>query len=809
MRNGRAMIAKRLRNNGSLASHFSLFDLELIMRLRVISSAVAAALMLGGCLGSSGSDSAPAAATPSTGILSDSYVKGVSYTTSSGLSGTTGTNGEFSYAAADTVTFKIGNVTLGSIKMDSAALGSDSGKLVVRPKDLAGVVDETDEKSLAVAQLIQTAAAANPADVRIDVSANAAKFTTTATVDGLDKVKTLTAAAGLTPVALEKVSEHLLNAPASVKSVEFTATDITGLSDANRAIAYTTSTAKVNYADGSSKTFPLSFANLFTNTDTGKTADGSAAAAIRNKAGTVLNSASGSPYIAQTPDANSLMDIGGTPYLVTHWEYENSNYGKLPMTMTVAKLGQAKADGKMTVSTIRQIDFSGVNGLWIPCAGSRSPWNTHLGSEEYEPDARCESDTAYAAAAGGTCLSGEHTARMNAFRTLYGETAASPYNYGRVPEVTIALDGSSTVQKWYTLGRISREKVQFFGDSRTAIQGDDGTYTMMTMFVADKAKDLSAGSLYAAKWTQLSPTAALAVANGGKGVLTWIKLGHTTHATIKAAVDAGVKFSDLFDVDTTNGATPAAGFTRIKHGHEVGTVEDLKLKTGTFAGVNIDTLAAFLETRRYGAIKGATTEFEKYEGVAYNARDNKAYVAMSSVANGMADTAGDIQLKKVSAGAVYQLSLQPGWSDTMGAAIDSNFVPTLMEALVVGEDQAADADGNTSKLDKISRPDNLFYSERMRVLFIGEDSGYHVNNYLWAYHVDTGKLVRILSLPMGAESTGLQVVDNMNGYAYIMSNYQHAGDQNGTAKATFDRILPLINVNKAEVGYLGGLPAMR
>ncbi|MEI8164559.1 MAG: hypothetical protein WCI19_15605, partial [Betaproteobacteria bacterium] len=76
--------------------------------------------MLGGCLGSSGSDSAPAAATPSTGILSDSYVKGVSYTTSSGLSGTTGTNGEFSYAAADTVTFKIGSVTLGSIKMDSA-----------------------------------------------------------------------------------------------------------------------------------------------------------------------------------------------------------------------------------------------------------------------------------------------------------------------------------------------------------------------------------------------------------------------------------------------------------------------------------------------------------------------------------------------------------------------------------------------------------------------------------------------------------------------------------------------------------------
>lgn len=95
------------------------------------------------------------------------------------------------------------------------------------------------------------------------------------------------------------------------------------------------------------------------------------------------------------------------------------------------------------------------------------------------------------------------------------------------------------------------------------------------------------------------------------------------------------------------------------------------------------------------------------------------------------------------------------------------------------------------------------------MLFIGEDSSNHVNNYLWAYHLDTRKLVRILSLPMGAESTGLQVVDNMNGFAYIMSNYQHAGDLNSTVKATFDSIIGNINTDKAEVGYLAGVPAMR
>lgn len=27
-------------------------------------------------------------------------------------------------------------------------------------------------------------------------------------------------------------------------------------------------------------------------------------------------------------------------------------------------------------------------GLWIPCAGSKTPWGSHMGGEEYEPDAR-------------------------------------------------------------------------------------------------------------------------------------------------------------------------------------------------------------------------------------------------------------------------------------------------------------------------------------------------------------------------------------------------------------------------------------
>jgi hypothetical protein len=49
--------------------------------------------------------------------------------------------------AGDMVTFKLGSVTLGSVDMSSPSLGTDSGNVMVRPKDLAGVIDETDEKA--------------------------------------------------------------------------------------------------------------------------------------------------------------------------------------------------------------------------------------------------------------------------------------------------------------------------------------------------------------------------------------------------------------------------------------------------------------------------------------------------------------------------------------------------------------------------------------------------------------------------------------------------------------------------------------
>jgi uncharacterized protein len=84
-----------------------------------------------------------------------------------------------------------------------------------------------------------------------------------------------------------------------------------------------------------------------------------------------------------------------------------------------------------------------------------------------------------------------------------------------------------------------------------------------------------------------------------------------------------------------------------------------------------------------------------------------------------------------------------------------------------------------------------------------------VNNFLWAYNVDSQTLSRVMSTPAGAESTGLHAVDDINGWTYIMSNFQHAGD--GLPSPVAATLDPLIKANYkdkfgAAVGYLTANP---
>jgi secreted PhoX family phosphatase len=595
----------------------------------------------------------------------------------------------------------------------------------------------------------------------------------------------------------------------TLSSVQFSSMAAPSLASA-AAMATTTvgSTMTINFSDASKLEYKLSYQPFFITGDLVSNGSGGTILAggyydINNKPimdATVAGKER--QFFSDAPDGTSLLTVanasvagvkGNTVFAVVQFEYTTyaqdgvtGMYGQLPSPIAVLTLDQDKSTGKLSLVKYHNVDTSGVNGLWITCGASLSPWGTHLSSEEYEPNAF--------SAAGETQFKGFS-------KNLYGdETRANPYNYGHLPEVTVNADGTGSIKKHYCMGRISHELVQVMGDNRTVLMGDDATNAAYFVFVADKEKDLSAGTLYVAKvgtGYSLDPAAAAAP-------LTWIKLGSATSEEIRVLATT-LKATDIMDVKSADPGD--ATYTKVAAN---GRIEWIKLVPGR------EKAAAFLETHRYAALVGASTGFTKMEGTTVNLKDKIAYSALanvnaSMVAGNALNVAGNgvSVAKALTAGAVMALNLKGGLTDTAGNAINSEWMPADIKTLLAGEDISADALGNTANPDKIASPDNLKFSEKMRTLFIGEDSGNHVNNFLWAYNVDTRTLSRILSTPSGAESTGLHAVDDINGWTYIMSNFQHPGDWGSIhagVKATLD---PLIKANYkdkfgAAVGYLTG-----
>ena len=586
--------------------------------------------------------------------------------------------------------------------------------------------------------------------------------------------------------------------------VEFTGMPAPATAD-EKADLYTRATLRMTCPDGSTTDDPLRYHRIFATADrVGEAVVGG----LFDSAGTALTDRDGQ-LASDSPDGTSLITVEGLTVpgavghplaLVTQFEY-------LPATVGLTLLDQDKESGLLTAKGYRAIDFSGVHGGWIHCGATRSGWNTHVGAEEYEPDAKVRGGGAKAAD------SGDKTDIASFSRTYFGDPAlANPYRYGLLPEVTVAADGTARVVKHYATGRYSREMQIMAADDRTAIGGDDGKNTGLFMFIADQAQDLSAGTLYAAKAT---PARA---ANGDGFDLQWVRLGHATDAQINTMVNRGIRFSDIFDVANSDPNDPS--FTKVLT--YTGT-EWLRLKSG--ADFDTAQAAAFLETRRYAALLGATTEFSKMEYIAFNKADKKFYVTISRVEAGMADAAGAIRMAPNDGGAILEMVTAEGQKDTSGAAIDSAFVGVSLTPIPelaggwLGKDKK-DAEGNACSQDQICGPDNLVYVDSIRTLFIGEDTGRRNNNYLWVFNIDTRKLARILSVPMAAEVTGLSVAPDYNGHAYLMANFQHPGDESIKAYegADKDEVVGKIdakwgNRKQAAIGYIGtergALPALQ
>lgn len=513
-------------------------------------------------------------------------------------------------------------------------------------------------------------------------------------------------------------------------------------------------------------------------------------------------------FFSDCPDGSSLIHIDGAQvagvnnpvFHVVQFEYTSKNlaqedmYGQLPSPIAVLTLDQDQNTGHLTLKKYFNVDMSNVHGLWITCGASLSPWNTHLSSEEYEPDAFNQI---------GSSLS-----TLQAYsKNLYGDAnKANVYNYGHLPEIILDGQGRGTAVKHYCLGRISHELIQVMPDNRTVIMGDDYTNGGFFMFIADKENDLSAGTLYVAKYTsELNETSTAAI--------QWIKLGHTDSKTIEDLVNVrGIKAENIME-SLTEAPADLTGYTQITLDTKKLWIK-LKEANNGFSQAEIELAAAFLETHRYAALKGGSMAFTKMEGTTVNIKDKVAYSALANIQTSMISgnsawvAEHNVKFQKtIKAGGIVAHDMKGSLVDDSNSLMNSEWVPYQSHMLMMGLDITADSLGNTADPNNIASADNLKFSETLRTLFIGEDSGNHTNNFLWAYNVDTKSLDRILSTPAGAESTGLHAVDSVNGWTYIMSNFQHPGDSSKLTDELKTTVLNNYNDGySACVGYITADP---
>jgi uncharacterized protein len=412
--------------------------------------------------------------------------------------------------------------------------------------------------------------------------------------------------------------------------------------------------------------------------------------------GNITNPANSASVLQSiNPDFNAFVPNsvdGSQGFLFSAWEDRPGGVTRLDITK--------QANGSWTVNTAMNINFGPVNGTMINCFGSLSPWGTPLTSEEnYEAENTARwNDITYSSGY-------PNYADVLKIKEYLGGTFPNPYDYGYIVEINNPKAANPQPEKHFSMGRFAHENAVIMPDHKTVYLTDDGSFKGFYKFIADTAGDLSAGTLYAAKITQ----DATKVTTKAGFDIQWIMLAHGTNAQIETWVRS---YDGIDETDFVSGSTSY--------------ISDAEVTTWA-AGGAADDRVAFLETLRAAKAKGATTEFNKMEGINinYNGAADRSipfmYVAMADVTGSMTDNTGDIQITNNRCGVVYRLGL------------DLNYNASRMEPVVVGGTYTSTDANNRCDINGIAQPDNIEVLDDGRVL-IGEDTSNHANNMLWIYN---------------------------------------------------------------------------
>lgn len=537
------------------------------------------------------------------------------------------------------------------------------------------------------------------------------------------------------------------------------------------------------------------------------------AGAQLDAAGNLMKDDNAQPLVSFQNDFSSLLANGSDKYLVHSFE-------SYPASIYLTKLSQDAAGALSAVST-KAIDFSSVDGLHRTCAGSITPWGTHISAEEAQVDAR----PVDAAATWADLVKAPRWGEIKQMARYLGvglvdvapadgipdtddiatfKQKYTPYFHGYAVEVSVAQNGVAAVAKHYAMGRMGMELAYVMPDKKTVYLTDDVTNGGLFMFVADTAGDLSEGTLYAMRVYQTTPTTSFTAELG------WVNLGHASDAEIKAILHPAqsaphVTFQDIFETEavTDSGLATAkcnAGFTLVRGNGNNTDLECLKVKTG------MDLAASRLETRRYAVIKGATAELTKEEGLTYDPDRKRLYVALSDVTSSMGTQVGGpnhINVSENRCGGVYALDV--------GSMTDGNvatdFAAKNWYPLVVGvpyQSGGAYPD-NSCSIDGLAAPDNVTYLPGYDTLIIGEDtSGGHQNDAIWSYDLKSGKLTRVMTTPYGAETTSPYWMPDFGGHGYLIAAVQHPYDESNAEHKTDAEATG----TDSYIGVIGPLPKL-
>ena len=441
--------------------------------------------------------------------------------------------------------------------------------------------------------------------------------------------------------------------------------------------------------------------------------------------------------VSKKPDYNAfvpLNDDGTRGYLYTAWEDRPAGISQVEMEWDSGASDWNVVNSKM-------LNLSSINGGWVLCFGSMSPWGSPLFSEElYFDDTEHWNDDSFRYHSDQTKLED------------YLGHYPNPYDYGYIVELENATSAEPDFVRHLAMGRFSHENAEVMPDQRTVYLTDDGYDTVLFKFVADAAGDLGAGTLYAAKVDQ-DMTRDSAITGFD---VEWMEMASSSNAEIQTWID---DYDGITTDDYVAGQNAYISDEEINDWAEWRLNEDLN-GDGT-VGSAIDDRVAFLESRKAAAALGASDEWNKMEGVAFNENAPEyLYLAMSRIESAMSDGQGDIDVSLNSCGIVYRMTMSEGWNINR------------IDPAISGGPYTSTAQYKCD-VNNLAGPDNLLVLDDGRVL-IGEDTYNHESNMVWLWGEKSVSVKGNETITISAVNVASTPTDTNASWAY---SYQAEVDQ--------------------------------